>query len=191
MTLTATRLLTVADLAALPSELPSGTVLYELWEGVLRVMAPPSDDHAGVECAFAEVLRTQGQRRGHGRARCGEVPVVLGRNPDTVVAADAAFLTNDQLPAPRSREGYLETVPALVVEVRSKNDTNTEVAAKVAAYLAGGARVVWVADPRPRTVAVHRAGQPVVTLGMSDTLTADDIIPGFSVPVADLFADLD
>jgi Uma2 family endonuclease len=191
MTLTATRLLTVADLAALPSELPSGTVLYELWEGVLRIMAPPGEEHGGVEAAFVEALRTQGQRRGHGRTRCGEVAIILGRNPDTVVGADAVFLTNDQLPSRRSREGYLETIPALIVEVRSKNDTNTEVADKVAAYLAAGARMVWVADPRPRTVAIHRPGQPVAMLGVGDTLTADEIIPGFAVPVAELFEDLD
>lgn len=191
MTLTATRLLTMADLAALPSELPSGTVLYELWEGGLRIMAPPSEEHAGIECAFAEVLRAQGQRRGHGRARSGEVSIVLSRNPDTVVAADAAFLTNDQIPSQRSREGYLETIPALIVEVRSKNDTNTKVADKVAAYLAAGARLVWVADPRPQTVTVHRSGQPVVELGIGDTLTAEGVIPGFAVPISELFADLD
>jgi Uma2 family endonuclease len=191
MTLTATRLLTAADLAALPSELPSGTVLYELWEGVLRIMAPPGEEHGGVEAAVVEELRVQGQRRGHGRTRCGEVAIILGRNPDTVVGADAAFLTNDQLPTRRSREGYLETVPALIVEVRSRNDTNAEVAEKVAAYLAAGARVVWVADPRPRTVSIHRPAQPVVELGVGDTLTADGIIPGFAVPVAELFADLD
>lgn len=191
MTLTATRLLTAADLAALPTELPSGTVQYELWEGVLRIMAPPGEEHGGVEAAFAEVLRSQGQRRGFGRTRCGEVAIVLSRNPDTVVGADVAFLTADQLPTRRSREGYLETVPALIVEIRSKNDTGTKVADKVAAYLAAGARAVWVADPGPRTVAIHRPEQPVIELGIDDTLTADEIIPGFAVPVADLFADLD
>jgi Uma2 family endonuclease len=191
MTQTATRLLTAADLAALPSDLPTGTVLYELWEGVLRIMAPPGDEHGGVENAFAEVLRTQGQRRGHGRSRCGEVAIILSRNPDTVVGADVAFITSDQLPVRRSREGYLETIPALIVEVLSKNDTNREIKQKVASYLAAGARVVWVADPRRRIVIAHRAGETPVELGTSDTLTAEGIIPGFAVPVAELFEDLD
>jgi Uma2 family endonuclease len=188
---TLSRLLTAADLAALPTELPTGTVRYELREGELRIMAPTGDVHGGVESAIAEVLRARGQRQGHGRARCGEVGIFLQRDPDTVVGADAAFLTNDQLPVRRSREGYLETVPALIAEVRSKNDTDAEVAQKVADYLAAGARLVWVADPDRLTVTAHRPGEPPVELGIEETLTAEGIIPDFAVPVAELFADLD
>jgi Uma2 family endonuclease len=186
-----TKLLTAADLAAMPSELPSGPVLYELWEGVLHTMAPPGDEHGAVEFTIGLALGKWGQDRGFGRGRCGEVTIVLSRDPDTVVAADAVFLTADQLPPRRSREGYLETIPALIVEVRSKNDTNTEIADKVAAYLTAGARLVWVADYQRQTVTAHRPGQPPVVLGVGDTLTADDIIPGFAVPVAELFEDLD
>jgi Uma2 family endonuclease len=191
MTQAPTRLLTAADLAALPTDLPSGTVRYELREGELRVMAPTGETHGGIESAFAAVLWIHGQQRGYGRARSGEVGIFLRRNPDTVVGADAIFLTNDQLPVRRSREGYLETVPALIVEVRSKNDTDTKVAQKVADYLAAGARLVWVADPGQQTVIAHRPGEPPVERGVGDILTADGIIPGFTVPVAELFADLD
>jgi Uma2 family endonuclease len=187
MTLAATRLLTAADLAALPSELPSGPVLYELWQGVLLTMAPPGDIHGDVEFAIGLVLGKLGQDRGYGRGRSGETTIVLGRNPDTIVGADVIFLTSDQLPPRRSPEGYLETIPALVVEVRSKNDTDAGVAAKVALYLAAGVRVVWVADPARRTISIHRSGQPVVELAAGNTLTADGIIPGFAVPVAELF----
>jgi Uma2 family endonuclease len=191
MTETIRRAMTAADLAALPAELPSGTFLYELWEGELRVMAPPGDEHGGVEGTIGGYLFIQGQLSGHGRVRTGEVGIVLGRNPDTVVGADIAFLTSDQLPPRRSREGYLETIPALIVEVRSKNDRAAEIADKVAAYLAAGARAVWVADPERRALFVHRPGQPAVELCEGDTLTADAIIPGFAVPVADLFAGLE
>jgi Uma2 family endonuclease len=190
-TQTLTRPLTAADLAALPSDLPSGTVRYELWKGELRIMSPTGEVHGGAEGAIVEFLRVLGQRAGHGRLRCGEVGIVLSRNPDTVVGADAVFLTKDQLPSRRSREGYLETIPALIVEVRSKNDTDIEVADKVAAYLAAGARAVWVADPGQTTLAVHRSGQPPVVLQVGDTLTAEDIIPGFAVPVSELFEELD
>jgi Uma2 family endonuclease len=191
MTQAARRPLTAADLAALPTELPTGTVRYELREGVLQVMAPTGDEHGLVESAIVEFLRVRGQRQGHGQVRSGEVGIVLSRNPDTVVGADAAFLTKDQLPARRSREGYLETIPALVVEVKSKNDTNTEIVEKIADYLAAGVRVVWVADPEKQTWTIHRSGQPPLALGVGDTLTADEIIPGFAVPIAELFEDLD
>jgi Uma2 family endonuclease len=191
MTQTARRPLTAADLAALPTNLPSGPVRYELREGELRIMAPPGDEHGTVEFTISLLLGIHGQEQGHGRGGCGDVGILLQRDPDTVVGADAVFLTRDQLPPRRSREGYLETVPALVVEVRSKNDTNAEVAEKAADYLAAGVRVVWVADPGRRVLTVHRPGQPPVVLGEGDTLTAEGIIPGFAVPVARLFEGLD
>jgi Uma2 family endonuclease len=191
MTQMATRPLTAADLAALPTNLPSGPVRYELREGELRIMAPPGDEHGDVEFTIGLLLGIHGQQQGHGRGRSGDSGIILRRDPDTVVGADAVFLTRDQLPPRRSPEGYLETIPALVVEVRSKNDTNTKVAEKVVDYLAAGVRVVWVADPGRQTLTVHRPGEPPLELGVGDTLTAEGIIPGFAVPVARLFEGLD
>src|SRR5437773_237746 len=130
MTLTE-RLLTAADLADLPEVLPSGSVRYELEAGKLRIMAPTGDLHGGVEAVIAGVLLIHGQWEGHGQVRSGEVGIILAHDPDTVLGADAVFLTRDQLPARRSPEGYLETVPALVVEVVSKNDRPRKVASKV------------------------------------------------------------
>jgi Uma2 family endonuclease len=181
------RLLTVADLAALPSELPSGPVRYELDNGRLIIMPPPGDIHGAVELNIGTELKTQGERRGLGKARSGEVGVILWRNPDRVVGADVLFVANDALPIRRSSEGYLETIPTLVVEVRSKNDTGPEVERKVKDYLTAGVRVVWVADPDTRTVTAHRSGQPPQVFRDTDTLTVADVIPGFQVPVANLF----
>jgi hypothetical protein len=70
--------------------------------------------------------------------------------------------------------------------VRSKNDTQPEIAEKVNAYLAAGVVVVWVADPDARTVTAYRTGQQPLVFGATDTLTAAGVVPGFAVPVADL-----
>jgi Uma2 family endonuclease len=182
-----TRLLTAADLAALPSDLPSGPTRYELWEGVLEIMSPPIHDHARVENAFAAVLRVYGEWPGHGEAGSGEGAILLRRDPDTVVGADAYFHTKDQLPISRTREGYVETIPAIVAEVKSKNDSWNKINRKVAAYLEAGVRLVWVADYKRKVIKVHRPDQPPVELGIGDTLTAEGIIPGFAVPVAEFF----
>lgn len=181
------RLLTVADLAAMPSELPSGTVLYELDNGRLIIMPPPGDIHGAIESNLTTELKIQGERRGHGKVRSGEVGVVLWRDPDRVVGADAVFIANKSLPIRRSAQGYLETIPDLVVEVRSKNDTGTEIADKVGDYLKAGVQVVWVADPQARTVSVHRRDREPQVLSENDTLTVEDIIPGFQMRVADAF----
>lgn len=61
-----------------------------------------------------------------------------------------------------------------------------EIAEKVNAYLAAGVAVVWVADPDARTVTAYRTGRHPLVFGATDTLTADGVIPGFAVPVAEL-----
>jgi Uma2 family endonuclease len=180
------RLLTAADLAALPSELPSGTVLYELDYGRLVTMPPPGDIHSAADGKVYYHLYAQGESRGLGKART-EVGIVLARNPDRIVGADAAFIANASLPIRRSAEGYLETIPELVVEVRSKNDTLPEVQRKVEEYLAAGVRVAWVADPDARTITAHRRGQEPQVFTETDTLTIEDVIPGFKLLVADVF----
>jgi Uma2 family endonuclease len=180
------KLLTIADVAALPRTLPSGDVRYELDDGRLIVMPPPGDIHGAVQSNVVTQLKIQGEFRGLGRART-EVGLVLRRNPDRLTGPDAVFITAALLPLRRSTEGYLETIPELVVEVRSPNDTGAEVQAKVDEYLAAGVRVVWIADPENQTVIAHRANQPAQAFGPADKLTVPDVIPGFQVAVADLF----
>lgn len=181
------RLLTIADVAALPNELPSGAVRYELHDGRLIIMPPAGDTHGSTELKIATELMLQGERRGHGKARCGEVGIILRRNPDRLVGADALFISNDRLPIRTSPEGYLETIPDLVVEVRSKNDRPADVAEKVQEYLAAGVRLVWVLDAKTQTVTAHRPNQVAKVFAASDALAADDVIPGFTMPVDDLF----
>jgi Uma2 family endonuclease len=181
------RLLTAADLAVLPSQLPSGPVRWELDNGRLVAMAPPGYIHGRCENNVASQLRAQGEARGHGQA-CGEVGVLLRRHPDRVVGPDAAFIANQSLPVRLSPEGYLETIPDLVVEVRSKNDTQPEIEQKVNEYLRAGVRVVWVPDPERQTVTAYRGRQPPQVFAATDTLTVPDVIPGFAMPVQDVFA---
>jgi Uma2 family endonuclease len=181
------RLLTVADVAALPSELPSGAVRYELDDGRLVIMPPAGDLHGGREARLTYELVRQGEIPGHGVVRSGDVGIILRRNPDRLVGADALFVTSARLPIHTSPEGYLETIPDLVAEVRSTNDRPAEVAGKVAEYLAAGVRLVWVLDPPSQTVTAHRPGQPPRVFAAGETLTADEVIPGFAAAVADLF----
>lgn len=179
------RLLTAADVAALPTSLPSGDVRYELDDGRLVILPPPGDIHGRRQAKIVRYLDTDAEERGLGQVR-GEVGIVLRRNPDRVVGADAAFILTASLPVRRSVEGYLETVPEIVVEVRSKNDRTNKVRAKTDEYFAAGVRLVWVLDPDDQTVTAHEPGQPARTVGPADALTTT-LLPGFAVPVAKLF----
>ncbi len=177
---------TAADLAAMPNELPSGPVKYELDNGRIVPMSPPGDQHGSIQSAICCELHSQGQKRGLGKAY-GEVGIILWRNPDRVVGADAAFAKNATLPMPVSAEGYLEKTPDLVVEIRSKNDRPKYVARKVEDYLTAGAVAVLVIDPIQRSAAVHRSAVEPQMFREHDVLTFDDIIPGFRLGVVDLF----
>ncbi len=182
------KLFTAADLAVLPTHLPSGDIDYELDHGRLIILVPPGELHASVQTYIAAELMYQGQRKRHGRAFT-EVGIVLSRNPDTVLGADLAFVGKKSLPVRRSREGYLETIPDLVVEVRSKNDTKAELERKAEQYLSAGVKIVLVVDPEAQTVAEHRTGSEPRILRAPETLTLDEPIPDFRLDLAECFSE--
>ncbi len=115
--------------------------------------------------------------------------VVLRTNPDRVVGPDVIFVCNKSLPVQLSPEGYLETIPELVVEIRSKNDTSAEVLAKIAEYLKAGVELVWDVDPDSCTITAHMQSGPPRVFSRPDTVTAENVIPGFALPVAELMRD--
>jgi Uma2 family endonuclease len=106
---------------------------------------------------------------------------------DTVRKPDAAFIAGDRYTAAQyEAEGYITVCPDVVAEVTSPNDLAKEVAAKREFWLAAGVRVVWEVDPDAKLVLAHSAAG-VARFREADTLTAEPVLPGFAVPVADLF----
>ncbi len=75
----------------------------------------------------------------------------------------------------------------MAVEVISPSNTGIKIKDKVAAYLAGGARLVWVLNPKRRQIRVHRTNGTTSALSGDDRLDGEDLLPGFSVPVNELF----
>ena len=102
---------------------------------------------------------------------------------------DVAFVTHERLAAtPDARRPVPSMAPDLAVEVLSDTNTKKEMAQKLRDYFAGGTRLVWYVDPPTRTVAVyHKAGEPSQVLTETDALDGEDVLPGFSLPVADVF----
>jgi Uma2 family endonuclease len=182
------RLFTAADLAAMPTRVPSGDVSFELHHGRLVALSPPGATHGHLQNCIGTALGVQGEQKGLGRAY-GEVAIVLERKPDHIVGADNAFIASRSLPARESPEGYLETIPELVVEIRSKNDTAKEIATKVSDYIKAGVLVVWVADSEVACVMEHRPNNQPKVYHKTDSLACDDIIPGFRLTLAELFKD--
>jgi Uma2 family endonuclease len=149
-------------------------------------MVPPGDIHGAAQSNLAFQLKLHGELAGHGKART-EVGVVLWRNPDRVVTPDVLFIANKSLPLRHSPEGYLETIPELVIEVRSKNDSKRYIQHKVEDYLKAGVAIVWVADPTTKTVSVHKRDAKSKEFSEADALTLPGLIPEFALLVAEIF----
>lgn len=91
----------------------------------------------------------------------------------------------DQLPGP-----FLHVAPDLVVEVLSEGNTPREMQLKLGEYAAAGVKLVWYVDPDAKTVTVYPRGRErgKKVLGVTDTLDGGRVLPGFALPIADLFA---
>ena len=112
--------------------------------------------------------------------------------PDTELGPDVAFVRSDKVPergTPAHTRAWA-VAPDLAVEVASPSQWRPEMAAKVGRYLAAGVRLVWVVWPRWEQVDVWHPGDlaPSATLAAGDALDGEDVVPGFSYPVARLFS---
>jgi Uma2 family endonuclease len=177
------KLMTAEELLRLPDD----GMRHELIQGELRTMAPAGDEHGWVTSNLHIPLGTYVKAHRLGRVYAAETGFRLERDPDTVRAPDVAFVRQERLEA-GALPGYRPGAPDFAVEVLSPSDRPGEVAEKVAAWLAHGTRMVLVVHPRSRTVRVHRPDAPVRVLAESDTIDGEDVVPGWQLPVREVFA---
>lgn len=103
---------------------------------------------------------------------------------------DGSFVARGRLTDERTPLGHIRIPPDLAVEVVSPNDGAEEVERKRREYLRAGVRLVWVIFPENRTVHVSRQAGPPAMLNAEDQLTGEDVLPGFTCRVAELFEDV-
>jgi Uma2 family endonuclease len=112
--------------------------------------------------------------------------------PGLVRGPDVAFTSWDRM---RNRRRPSEPIPPLApdlaVEVLSKSNPRAEMARKRGEYFRAGVRLVWEIDPRKRGVRVYTAADQFTDLSPGDALDGGAVLPGFTLPLADLFAELD
>ncbi|MDW8214072.1 MAG: Uma2 family endonuclease, partial [Roseiflexaceae bacterium] len=106
--------------------------------------------------------------------------------PDTVRAADVAFIRRERTLNAQDVTGYWPGAPDLVVEVVSPHDLYADVDEKVTDWLDAGARMVVVVNPRKRTVTVYQASAYAI-LHEDDVLDGGEVVPGWRLPVAAIF----
>ena len=111
--------------------------------------------------------------------------------PNTAIRGpDAAWITQARWDAltPEQREKYLDFCPDFVAELRSPSDRMNKLREKLREYIANGARLGWLIDPKSRTVEVYRPGRAVEVLAQPATLSGEDVLPGFVLDLNKIWA---
>jgi Uma2 family endonuclease len=178
-----TKLMTAEELERLPDD----GRRYELVRGVLVEMTPAGGWHGENSSEISWHINSFVRPRGLGRVYVSETGFVLARDPDIVRAPDVAFVASDRLPPVRDREGYLPLAPDLAVEVVSPYDRQSDVTDKLLEYLDAGTRLIWVVEPRRRTVTVWTPDRTARILAESDELDGGEVLPGFRLSIAEIF----
>jgi Uma2 family endonuclease len=173
--------LTVSDFASLPDD----ERRHELEAGWLVSEPLPSLRHDQVRRRLERILETFVATHRLGEV-FGEAGFVLARDPDTVRGPDLSFVDRERLVG-IDYARFFEGAPDLAIEIFSPSNRPYQVRAKVADYLAAGCRLVWVVDPKRRSVTTYRAILIPRVLLADGELDGEDVLPGLRISVGSIF----
>lgn len=158
--------------------------LFELVDGEIFEKRP-TEEHGEVAGAiFAPIFAFN---RTH---RLGRVTIearhALPDDRRNDVLPDVSFIAGMERPS--VTKGAIPRMPDLAVEVKSPDDKLPKLLKKVAFYLENRTRWVWMVYPETRQVHVYQPTGAVQVLGIEDVLAAEDLLPGFQLPVREIFS---
>ena len=165
---------------------PNDGLRHELVAGGVFVMAPAGEEHGTIA---AEILIELGQyvRERHLGRVYTEAGFKVAADPDTVLAPDVAFVRRERIEEVGVGQGFRIGAPDLAVEVVSPNDSFAAVEAKVIQWLDSGCRMVVVVNPRKRTATVYQSRSDIVVLTENEVIDGGDVVPGWRLPVGEIF----
>jgi Uma2 family endonuclease len=162
--------------------------LYELVDGVLleKVMAYAESHLAGLILTYLNVFVVP-RKLGFVAGADGMMRLA----PGLVRIPDASFVSREQFPTGLwNIERVPSIYPNLAVEVLSESNTKPEMEEKLLNYFDSGTSLVWYVDPESRTVRVYTSPEEFTTIPATGVLDGGTVLPGFTLPVADIFAEL-
>ena len=190
MSIATTTPVTLEEFLKLEAEAPEGVSL-ELIDGeiVERPMSTRSPKHSRTLALVSTRLLTwlESQSAVVGSVDTGDVRCRIQRDPDRIVGIDIGVWLGNEFVEPPTNPPLYDVPPAVAIEILSQSDTYEDVSGKLWLYLSVGVPQVWIVDPNFETVTVHRPNADPLFFSSRQTLTAEPELPGFSVPVAQLF----
>ncbi len=160
---------------------------FELIDGVPRRKPNGAQaDHVAGMLVWPMVTFVRERKLGHVYGGKTGYHCFAGR-PNHVRVPDGSFVAAGRLPDERSPPGYIDFAPDLAVEVISPEELAEELWEKLADYRSAGIRLVWVVSPTMRVVQIRRADGTLAELDEAGTLSGEDVLPGFTCTVAELF----
>ena len=162
--------------------------IVELVDGEIIEMSKPSGLHGQITMHLGARIFNFAMEHELGIVTAAETGFILERNPDgrdTVRGLDIAFIRSERAPNVLP-DHLLEYAPDLAVEVISPSNEAADIRLKIRQLLDAGTALVWIVYPDLRIVDAHtRDG--AITLNESDSLSGGDVLPGFEVPVREIF----
>ena len=156
--------------------------LWELIDGEPVKVPPSSDRSSWIAAEIAYYIRDYLREHPIGRMFGADAGFILFADRDTVRAPDAAFVTFERLPELTGT--FVPIPPDLAVEVLSPTDRIADALSKASMYLQAGVPLVWLIDPRKRTATIFKQDESPTTIGEDGILEGEEILPGFTLPLA-------
>ncbi len=150
-------------------------------------MSPEGSRHGDVTAEISARLRVFAQDHRLGSVLAAETGFLIARDRDTVLAPDVSFIAQSRLGS-QLPDGFFPGPPDLAVEVLSPGVRASQVAEKIEMWLTCGCHKVWVVDPRRQRASMHRLVDGKVACVETDLLANETLLPGFRLPLSELFA---
>ena len=180
------------DAPELPESIPTTVTLeeflendvpgYEYAKGELIPMSPATRRHGKISVNIIRYLDRYVYENGLGELYTAETIFQVG---DRMMKPDVAFVSTDRLDVDEDKTFPIP--PDLAIEVVSPTDVHYRIVRKALDYLEAGTRLVWVLDPVAKSVTVYRSESDIEILTHASTLTGEDVVPGFTCRVENLF----
>ncbi|HEV7842724.1 MAG TPA: Uma2 family endonuclease [Pyrinomonadaceae bacterium] len=170
--------------------LPDDSKKCEIIKGEL-VVSPAGIEHEEIGVRLILALGTHVRKHKLGIV-CGSSAGYWMNDRTSFLSPDVSFIAKERLQgAKRAPKKFFDGAPDLVVEVLSPSDTIDKLHEKIVEYFDNGAKLIWVLNPEEQIVLVYHTPQPDKLLRTNDALDGEDVVPEFSLPVSELFAELD